>query len=47
MLFESLSPAKATTFTITVTFIKLTVLNTLLAVMSQVLEGCSALSLGK
>lgn len=31
----------------TVTFIKLTVLNTLLAVMNLVLEGCSVLSLGK
>lgn len=31
----------------TVTFMKLAVLNTLLAVMDLVLEGCSALSLGK
>lgn len=50
MLFESLSPAKAIAFTTTaatVTVIKLAVLNTLLAVMDPVLEGCSALSLSK
>lgn len=48
--FESLSPAKAITFTTTVatvTFIMLMVLNTVPAEMNLLLEGCSALSLGK
>lgn len=50
MLFETLSPAKTINFTTTVatvTIIKLMVLSTLLAVINLVLEGCSALSLGK